>query len=81
MCSLNMFQVSLGGLFVFKYLHLLRQFLRVRENLEMEKMTTSVDFSWAAPGTLLCLHPPPKCFSSRHFLSTTSDELIQQTLA
>lgn len=41
MCNLNIFQVSLGGLFVFIYLCLLRQsFLFFPEKLEVKKRMT-----------------------------------------
>jgi len=41
MCSLNIFQVSLGGLFVFLYLCLLRRhFFFLPEKLEVKEMMT-----------------------------------------
>lgn len=82
MCSLNIFQVSLGGLFVFIYLCLLRQPFFFPEKLEIKKMMTflPVCFSWVIsciePENLRYWHP-----FQNVFLSSASYETIQSNFA
>lgn len=75
MCSLNMFQVSLGGLFVFKYLCLFGQ--PFHEKLEMEKMT--IFTSGFQLGHLLQLsNEAALSTSSSKMYFFPSDELLEQ---
>lgn len=73
MCNLNIFQVILGGLFVFTYLCLLRQpFYFFSQEIGSEEnygIFLPLHFSWAIsciePENLLYLHPFQNVFLSR----------------